>query len=77
MKLYVYSLDKTLFEGDADVVSLPSVDGELAILPNHAPIVTTLKSGKIFIQSKSGNQNIPIKSGFAEINQSQTILLVK
>ena len=77
MRLYVYTLDKILFEGDADVVSLPSVDGELAILPNHAPIVTTLKSGKVMIQSKSGHQNIPIQSGFAEVNQKQTILLVK
>jgi F-type H+-transporting ATPase subunit epsilon len=77
MKLYVYTLDKILYEGDADVVTLPSVDGEIAILPNHAPIVTTLKSGKISIQSPSGHQNIPIKSGFAEINQEQTILLVK
>lgn len=77
MRVYIYSIDKILYEGDADVVSLPSVDGELSILPHHAPIVTTLKEGKVLIQAKSGHQNIPIKSGFAEINQHQTILLVK
>ena len=77
MKVYIYSIDKIIYEGEADVLTLPSETGELSILPNHAPIVTTLKSGKISIQSKSGNQNIPIKSGFAEINQEQTILLVK
>jgi len=77
MKVYIYSIDKVLYEGDADVVTLPSETGELSILPHHAPIVTTLKSGKILIQSKSGHQNIPIQSGFAEVNQYQTILLVK
>ena len=77
MKVYIYSIDKILFEGDADVVTLPSVDGEITVLPEHAPIVTTLKSGKISIQSKSGHQNIPIKSGFVEVNQEQVIILAK
>ena len=77
MKLYIYSIDKIIYEGEADILTIPSETGELSLLPNHAPIVTTLKSGKISIQSKSGNQNIPIQSGFAEVNQTQTILLVK
>ena len=77
MKVYIYSIDKILYEGDADIVTLPSETGELSILPNHAPIVTALKEGKISIQSPSGHQNIPIKSGFAEVNQERTILLVK
>ncbi|HEY9584364.1 MAG TPA: F0F1 ATP synthase subunit epsilon [Candidatus Paceibacterota bacterium] len=77
MKLYIYSIDKIIYEGEADILTIPSETGELSVLPNHAPIVTTLKSGKISIQSKSGNQNIPIQSGFAEVNQTQTILLVK
>ncbi len=77
MRLYIYSLDKILYEGDADVLTVPSETGELSILPHHAPIVTTLKSGKVMIRSKDGHQNIPIQSGFAQINQDQTILLVK
>lgn len=77
MRVYIYSLDKVLYEGDADIITMPAIDGEIAVLPHHAPIVTTLKEGKVMIHSGNDHQNIPIKSGFAQINQLQTILLVK
>ncbi|OHA17443.1 MAG: hypothetical protein A3H57_04905 [Candidatus Taylorbacteria bacterium RIFCSPLOWO2_02_FULL_43_11] len=77
MRLYIYKLDKTLYEGDADVVSLPAEDGEIAVLPHHAPIVTSLKKGTISVKNDSDKKVFSIESGFAEINQEQTILLVK
>jgi F-type H+-transporting ATPase subunit epsilon len=77
MRVYVYSIDKIFYEGDAEVVTMPTVDGEISVLANHAPIVTTLREGKVVIKSGNNHQNIPVKSGFAEISQSQTILLVK
>lgn len=77
MHLYIYTLDKTLYEGDALVASLPSETGELAILPNHAPIVTSLKKGVISVKTSADTKTFPIESGFAEINQKQVILLVK
>lgn len=77
MKVYIYSIDKILYEGEADILTIPSETGELSVLPEHAPIVTTLKEGKISIKSGTDHQNIPIKSGFAEISQHQSIILVK
>jgi F-type H+-transporting ATPase subunit epsilon len=77
MKLFVYTLDKTLYEGDASVVTLPSETGELSVLPNHAPIVTALKQGNVTVKTSSETKEFPIQSGFAQINQEQTILLVK
>ena len=77
MKLYIYTLDKTLYEGDASVITLPAETGELAILPNHAPIVTTLKKGTVSVKTGTDTKTFPIESGFAEINQSQIILLAR
>lgn len=77
MKLYIYTLDRTLYEGDAEVVSLPTEGGEIAVLPHHAPIVTSLKKGKISVKNGADKKEFDIQSGFAEINQLQTILLVK
>lgn len=77
MKLYIYTLDKILYEGDSDIVTIPSETGELSILPNHAPIVTSLKKGTITVKTGDSSKTFPIESGFAQINQGQTILLVK
>ena len=77
MKVYIYSIDKILYEGDSDVVTVPSETGELSILPEHAPIVTALKKGTVTIKNGDQSQSFPIESGFAQINQQQTILLVK
>lgn len=77
MHLYIYTLDKTLFEGETTLITIPSETGELSVLPNHAPIITSLKKGTITVKTKSDSKTFPIESGFAEINQKQVILLVK
>jgi F-type H+-transporting ATPase subunit epsilon len=77
MKLYIYTLDKTLYEGEAETIVLPAENGELTILPNHAPIVTSLKKGVIGVKAGTDKKDFPIESGFAQINQKQTIILVR
>ena len=41
----IVSQDRMVFEGDVDIVVLPGTDGEMGILPHHAPLLTTLKIG--------------------------------
>ena len=50
MRVYIYSLHKILYEGDADIAVLPAADGELSILKNHIPLITKLKKGKITLR---------------------------
>ena len=47
MKLTVLNLKETLFEGEVQSITLPAEQGELTILPNHVPIITSLKKGTI------------------------------
>jgi F-type H+-transporting ATPase subunit epsilon len=76
MKLFIYALDNTVFEGEAEIIGLPTVDGEISVLNKHLPIVTALKKGVIKINKGKETKNIEIKNGFARINQEQTIILV-
>ncbi|MEK6222891.1 MAG: F0F1 ATP synthase subunit epsilon, partial [Chloroflexota bacterium] len=46
----VVSQDRLVFEGDVDIVVLPGTDGEMGILPNHAPLLTTLQYGVVKIR---------------------------
>ncbi|OHB22156.1 MAG: hypothetical protein A2939_00035 [Parcubacteria group bacterium RIFCSPLOWO2_01_FULL_48_18] len=80
MKLYIYSLEKTLFEGDGDVISLPTTEGEISVLNNHIPLVTPLGKGKIKIRAGSGfdeeKREFEVVKGFVQINPHEAILIV-
>ena len=53
----IVSQDRLVFEGDADIVVLPGTAGEMGILPNHAPLLSTLKMGVIKV--RLGDQDQP------------------
>jgi len=63
----IVSQDRMVFEGDVDIVVLPGRDGEMGILPNHAPLLTTLKYGILTVRTKNEDQVFTIAGGVAEI----------
>lgn len=72
MELKIYSLEGTKYEGSVDQVSLPAVDGEITVLPHHAPLITTLGAGSI----KYNNDSLTINGGFVEIGNNKVVVLV-
>lgn len=63
----IVSQDRMVFEGDADIVVLPGVEGEMGILPNHAPLLTTLNLGILKVRYQGVEQFFTIAGGIAEI----------
>jgi F-type H+-transporting ATPase subunit epsilon len=71
----IVSQDRMVYEGDADIVVLPGMDGEMGILPHHAPLLTTLKFGLIKVRVKGEEQVFTVAGGVAEIQpQIVTVL---
>jgi F-type H+-transporting ATPase subunit epsilon len=90
MYLEIISPEATLFTGEVESLSLPGTNGSFQILENHAPIVSTLQSGKVKIkgairlseQVKSYFETVskeetlfPISSGTIEMRDNKIILL--
>jgi F-type H+-transporting ATPase subunit epsilon len=71
----IVSQDRTVYEGDADIVVLPGTDGEMGILPHHAPLLTTLKFGLIKIRTRSEEQVFTVAGGVAEIQPTIVTVL--
>lgn len=73
--LQIIALDKVTYEDDVDVVVLPGVDGQLGILPRHAPVVTILQPGEILV--RKGGEEIPfaVSGGFAQISPEKVTIL--
>jgi F-type H+-transporting ATPase subunit epsilon len=63
----IVSQDKMVFQGDADIVVLPGSDGEMGILPHHAPLLTTLKFGIIKVRSGKKEELFTVAGGIAEV----------
>jgi F-type H+-transporting ATPase subunit epsilon len=63
----IVSQDRTVFQGDVDIVVLPGMDGEMGVLPHHAPLLTTLKYGFIKVRSKTHEEVFTVAGGVAEI----------
>jgi F-type H+-transporting ATPase subunit epsilon len=77
MKLTIAQIDKVLWSGGADSVTVPSTAGVLTILSHHMPLITTLKAGTIVVKHKEGeSEEFPITSGFLEVGKKETVILV-
>jgi len=71
----IVSQDRTVFEGDVDIVVIPGTDGEMGILPKHSPILTTLKYGIIKVR-KGGNEELfTVAGGVAEVQPDIVTIL--
>ncbi len=71
----IVSQDRTVYRGEADMVVLPGTDGEMGILPHHAPLLTTLKYGIIKVRLQGQEYLFTVAGGFAEIQPDQVIVL--
>ena len=61
------SPESVLFSGDVDQVDLPGSEGDLGILPGHAPLVTTLRPGIVTIIREGVREPVVVIGGFAEV----------
>lgn len=56
-----------VFEGDVDMVIAPSVDGEIGILPDHAPLIAILDFGFIKLRRQEEEEVFTVTGGFIEV----------
>ena len=61
------SPESVLFSGDVDQVDLPGSEGDMGILPGHAPLVTTLRPGIVTIFRGGQREPVVVIGGFAEV----------
>jgi F-type H+-transporting ATPase subunit epsilon len=69
MRVTVISPDASLFNGDADAVVAPAFDGEVGILPNHAPFMTLLGEGRLTVRHGGGGavSRFIVRGGFLQV----------
>jgi F-type H+-transporting ATPase subunit epsilon len=71
----IVSQDRTVFQGDVDIVVLPGAAGEMGILPHHAPVLAILKYGVIKIRQGGKEELFAVAGGMAEVQPDIVTIL--
>ncbi|GJE56597.1 MULTISPECIES: F0F1 ATP synthase subunit epsilon [Methylobacterium] len=70
--------ERTLYSGEVEAVQIPGTEGEMTVLPGHAPVLTTLKVGVITVTEKAGSgKRIYVQGGFADIGPNSVTVLAE
>lgn len=78
MHLEIITPERKLYDGEIKLVQVPGTKGSFEILNNHAPIISTLESGKIKIQKPGGETEFfEIEGGVIEANSNNIIILAE
>ncbi len=77
MNLEIITPDTTIYEGDAELVQLPGIDGSFEILNNHAPLISALKQGKVKIRNKGKEEFFDINGGVIEVLENKVLILAE
>ncbi len=72
------SPEKLVLAADVQQVRVPGVEGDMGILPGHAPVMTSLRPGVLEVVTRSGNdKRFYVRGGFAEIDPTRLVVLAQ
>jgi len=75
LKFEIVTAERVVFTDEVDVVVAPGVQGQLAILPMHAPLMTMLQPGELLVRKGVDEQSMFISGGFLEVRSDKVIVL--
>ena len=75
IRLEIATAERLVYSEDVSVVVAPGIDGELAILPRHAPLLTVLKAGQMRVVKDGEESLIAVSGGFMEVMGNKVTIL--
>ncbi len=77
MRVVIAKVDEVYFDGEAESLTVPGVEGEMTILGEHMPLVTTLKEGNLIVRVGGEAEKVfPVKTGVLEVrHDGATVIL--
>jgi len=75
LKLEIVTPDAKAFSEDVEMVTLPGVEGEMGIYPQHVPLMTQIVAGEIIARKQGQDYFLAIGEGFVEITGDHVSVL--
>ena len=74
-KLEVITAERVVFSDEVDAVVAWGIEGQLGILPHHAPLMTMLRPGDLLIRKGGEEHYLAVSGGFLEVHPDKVIIL--
>ncbi|MFC2026674.1 F0F1 ATP synthase subunit epsilon [Chloroflexota bacterium] len=75
IRLDIVTAEQSVYSEDVDMVIAPGVQGQLGILPHHAPLMTMLEPGELIVKRGSEEFYMAVSGGFLEVRPDRIIVL--
>lgn len=75
LEVDIVTAEGRIFTGETDTVTAPGSDGQLTILPSHAPLITSLDHGDLKYMDNGTENHIALLGGFMEVNSNRVTVL--
>ena len=75
MQLEIITAERQVFADQVDSVVAPGIDGQLGILPRHAPLMTALQPGEVMIRKDGEPSYLAVTGGFMEVLANKVTIL--
>jgi F-type H+-transporting ATPase subunit epsilon len=75
LKVDIVTAERIVYTEDVDAIIAPGIEGQLGILPHHAPLMTTLQAGELVVRRGGEEDTLAISGGFLEVRPDRVIIL--
>jgi len=75
LKFEIVTAERVIYSDEVDIVIAPGVEGQLGILPSHAPLLTMLQPGELVVRKDGEETAMFVSGGFLEIMQDRVTVL--
>ena len=75
LRLEIITAERQVFADDINILVAPGIEGELGILPHHAPLMTMLQPGELLIRKDGEETYMVVTGGFLEVRPDKVIVL--
>jgi F-type H+-transporting ATPase subunit epsilon len=77
LQLEIVTPEKLAYEGVVDSVQLPGSEGELGVLPHHAPLISTLGAGELRLRKGGEEEFFAIVGGFLQVLPDKVVVMAE
>ena len=77
IQLEIVTPEKLAYEDEVDSVVLPGSEGELGVLPHHAPLVSTLGAGELRLRKAGAEESFAIVGGFLQVLPDKVVVMAE
>lgn len=77
MRVTIISPEQAVYDGEATAVIAPAFDGEVGILPRHAPFMTLLGEGRLLVRRGETTEQFRVRGGFVQVRDNNVRIVAE